>query len=152
MLPFEGKAGDYLDAPDPITDKADAEVIRNAIEGRIRHRERHRAAGNRFGFSTINHLSRKIPTITRSYYKINGGPFVETPYGLRMLRQTEIERVMGFCPAKGFTSKSYDTGVQILGQGVQTRVFRQIISQLGDFLEYMLAHHRMPPQSQAVSR
>lgn len=138
MRQFQGCAGDYLDQPNAEQDRKDAERIANMIQGRIRHMERHRAAGNGFGFTTINHQSLKVPTLLRSYYKCNIGPFVETPYGLRMLRQREIERLMGFKPAKGFTSHSYSTAVEILGQGVQTRVFRQLVQQLGDFIEFHL--------------
>jgi hypothetical protein len=67
-----------------------------------------------------------------------------TPYGLRLLRQGEIERLMGFTPAKGFTSHAYSTAVEILGQGVQTRIFRQLLKQVGDFLEFMIVNRRIP--------
>ena len=144
MTPFAGRAGDYLDDPDPIKDKEDADAIRNSIEGRKLHQARHKAAGNRFGLSTINYDSTKVPTITKSYAKVNAGPFVETPYGLRLLRQGEIERLMGFTPAKGLTSHAYSTAVEILGQGVQTRIFRQLLNQLGDFLEFMIVNGRIP--------
>jgi len=148
MTAFEGAAGDYLDAPDPERDRAEAEQIRNRIAGRERHMERHRAAGNRFGFSVINHQSRKVPTILRSYWKVNIGPFVECAGGVRLLRIHEIERLMGFVPKKGFTSRSYSTAVEILGQGVQTRVFRRLMRQLGDFLEHMLKTGKAPAPPQ----
>lgn len=151
MIRFTGTAGDYLDAPDPVRDRAEAEQIRNCIAGREGHMKRHRAAGNGFGFSVINRSSSKVPTIMRSYWKINAGPFVACEGGVRMLRVCEIERLMGFVPKKGFTSHSYSTAVEILGQGVQTRIFRQLISQLGDFLEYMLNKGRVPAQSQRRS-
>jgi hypothetical protein len=144
MRPFCGSASDYLDAPDPIRDRAEAERIRNCVAGRQEHMERHRAAGNGFGFTVIDHQSSKVPTILRSYWKINGGPFVACEGGVRMLRVPEIERLMGFVPRKGFTSRSYSTAVEILGQGVQTRIFRQLIGQLGDFLEHMLKTDRVP--------
>ena len=105
---------------------------------------RHRAAGNGFGFTVIDHQSLKVPTILRSYWKVNCGPFVACEGGVRMLRVPEIERLMGFVPRKGFTSRSYSTAVEILGQGVQTRIFRQLIGQLGDFLEHMLKTGRVP--------
>ena len=31
-----------------------------------------------------------MPTIVRSYHKINTGPFVETPYGLRLLHNEQL--------------------------------------------------------------
>lgn len=152
MQPFTGTAGQFLDAPDATRDAADAKAIQNSIAGRKRHQARHAAAGNHFGFSVINHASVKIPTITKSYWKINAGPFVETQFGLRLLRQSEIERIMGFTPSKGYTSKSYSTAVEILGQGVQTRIFKQLITQLGDFLEYMILQKKPTnfPQFQQV--
>lgn len=148
MVRFAGTAGDYLDAPDPVRDRAEAKRIRNAIAGREAHMERHRAAGNGFGFTVIGQSSPKVPTILRSYHKVNGGPFVACEGGVRMLRVHEIERLMGFAPGKGFTSRSYSTAVEILGQGVQTRIFRQLISQLGDFLEHMLKTGRVPAPPQ----
>ena len=68
-------------------------------------------------------------------------------------RQAEMERIMGFVPAKGFTSHVYRTAAEILGQGVQTRIFRQLIGQMGDYLEYMLATGRQPaaPHHKQVS-
>jgi site-specific DNA-cytosine methylase len=151
MIPFAGKAGDYLDAPDPVKDKEDADAIRNSIEGRRLHQARHRAEGHNFGFSVINHESTKIPTITRSYHKINGGPFVSCEGGLRMLRQKEIERIMGFQPQSS-VPKPYSTAVEILGQGVQTRVFKVLLHQLGDYLEHMILTGKTPngPERQQI--
>ena len=68
----------------------------------------------------------RIPVIPRSYHKINSGPFVETPHGLRLLRLPELERIRG----KAAGTSDYETGVAILGQGVLTGVFRQIFRQL----------------------
>jgi hypothetical protein len=89
-----------------------------------------------------------VPTILRSYWKVNIGPFVECEGGVRLLRIPEIERLMGFAPKKEFTSRSYSTAVEILGQGVQTRIFRQLVSQLGDFLEHMLKTGKVPAPPQ----
>lgn len=148
MKSFAGTAGEYLDPPDPARDRAEAEQIRNCIAGREAHMKRHREIGNGFGFTVIDHLSSKVPTILRSYWKINCGPFVACAGGVRLLRVHEIERLMGFVPKKGFTSRSYSTAVEILGQGVQTRIFRQLIGQLGDFLEHMLKTGRVPAPPQ----
>jgi site-specific DNA-cytosine methylase len=63
MTPFLGTVEDYLHAPDPIRDREAAERIKNRMAGRARHLARHRAAGNGFGFSVIDHPSRKVPTI-----------------------------------------------------------------------------------------
>jgi len=71
-----------------------------------------------------------VATVAKSYHKINAGPFVQTPFGLRLLRQAEIERIHGHTV---FT-RHYATAVQILGQGVQTRLFRRIFQQLAECL------------------
>ena len=71
-----------------------------------------------------------MPTLVRSYHKINAGPFVETAHGLRLLRKHEVEKLMG-CK---IACEHYGTAIEILGQGVQTRVFKGILSQLAEFL------------------
>lgn len=126
---YTGDLSQILDAPGD-QDKADADRIANTIVGLRRHNARHQAMGHGFGFTTINHQTRKVPTLVRSYHKINTGPFVETPHGLRMLRQHEAEKLMG---AKVDTDH-YATAIEILGQGVQTRVFKTILNQLADYL------------------
>jgi site-specific DNA-cytosine methylase len=130
MKPFAGKASDYLDAADPVQDKLDAERIATTITGLRAHNARHQAMGHGFGFTTLNGSETKIPTIVKSYHKINVGPFVETAFGPRMLRKHEIEKIQG-CEV---STTHYATAVQILGQGVQTRVFSQIVDQLAAFL------------------
>lgn len=117
---------------DPPTeaDSVEAERIARSIESLRRHRERHAKLGHGFGFSTINYESKRVPTIVRSYHKINTGPFVETPHGLRLLHKAEVERLMG-CE---IDCDHYATAIEILGQGVQTRVFRKVLEQLAEFL------------------
>ena len=105
--------------------------IMESIESLRLHNARHKKLGHGFGFTTINSDSRKVPTIVRSYHKINTGPFVETPYGLRLLHKEEVERLMG-CE---IDCDHYATAIEILGQGVQTRVFKSILSQLANFLK-----------------
>ena len=85
----------YLDAPNPEIDRADAERIAQTIAGLCRHNARHQAAGHGFAFTVIDGTETKIPTIPKSYHKINTGPFVQTPFGPRPLRQDEIERLHG---------------------------------------------------------
>jgi DNA (cytosine-5)-methyltransferase 1 len=128
-IPFAGDLSDILDPPGE-QDRVAAERIAGSIEALQRHRERHRALGHGFGFSTINHQSKRVPTIVRSYHKINVGPFVETTFGPRLLRKHEVEKLMG-CE---IDCAHYATAIEILGQGVQTRVFAQILDQLSDFL------------------
>src|SRR6185503_5417997 len=111
-------------------DRTEAERIAGSIAALHRHGKRHRALGHGFGFTTINRDSVRVPTIVRSYHKINTGPFVETPFGLRLLHKEEVERLMG-CE---IDCDHYATAIEILGQGVQTRVFREILRQLADFL------------------
>ena len=123
-------ASAMLDPPDPTQDRADAERIARTITGLREHNARHRAAGHGFGFTEIVGHETRLATIAKSYHKINTGPFVQTPFGLRLLRQAEIERIHGHT----LLTRHYATAVQILGQGVQTRVFRSVFRQLADHL------------------
>ncbi len=129
QIPFSGTVGDYLDPP-ADSDRQAAERIIGSIEALCRHNKRHAELGHGFGFTTINRNSTRVPTIVRSYHKINTGPFVETPYGLRLLHKKEVERLMG-CE---IDCAHYATAIEILGQGVQLRVFHEILRQLASFL------------------
>jgi DNA (cytosine-5)-methyltransferase 1 len=121
---------DYLDPPDPARDEQDCRRIQRTIDGVRAHNARHRELGHGFGFTVVDGSEFSIPTIPKSYYKINSGPFLKTPYGLRLLRHSEVERIHGvrLLTAEGATA------LQILGQGVQTRLFSQIFRQLADHL------------------
>jgi DNA (cytosine-5)-methyltransferase 1 len=130
MVPFAGDLSKFIDPPS-VHDRPDAERIAGSIAALVRHRERHRALGHGFGFSTITQASSRVPTVVRSYHKINVGPFVETVFGPRLLRQREVERLMGCA----IDCEYYATAIEILGQGVQTRVFRSVITQLSAFLQ-----------------
>jgi len=124
-------AGDFLDAPDPDRDGADADRIEKTIQCLDKRIERHREKGNGFGYSVIDHESSSIPTLTKSMHKINQGPFVRCPDGrLRMLRKHELERIAGHQVA----SDSFTLTCQIIGQGVSVKAFSHIFRQLGDFL------------------
>jgi len=128
--PFEGTSSLFLDKPDPEQDRFDASRIAGTIAGRRLHDQRHRDKGHGFGFTVLDGSEKKIPTIGRVYYKINDGPFVATEFGPRMLRQQEIERIQG----SRLPVSHYATAVEIYGQGVQTRLFSQIVDQLAEFL------------------
>ena len=129
QIPFTGTVGQFLDAP-ADSDRQEVARITGSIEALRRHNKRHAKLGHGFGFTTINQESTRVPTIVRSYHKINTGPFVETAHGLRLLHKEEVERLMG-CK---IDCTHYATAIEILGQGVQTRVFRKILGQLADFL------------------
>lgn len=129
QTPFSGDLASILD-PSTEQDRLDAARIAGSIEALRRHRERHRKLGHGFGFSTINQKSRRVPTIVRSYHKINVGPFVETEFGPRLLRKHEVEKLMG-CT---INCAHYATAIEILGQGVQTRVFKEVLSQISEFI------------------
>lgn len=120
----------FLDPPNPAKDRADARRIARTIEGLRAHNARHQAAGHGFAFTVVDGNELRLPTVPKSYHKINTGPFVQTPYGPRLLRQSEIERIHG-CELR---TQHYATSVQMLGQGVQTRVFRRVFDQLGEHL------------------
>jgi DNA (cytosine-5)-methyltransferase 1 len=126
---FVGDLSAFLDSPSE-QDRADAQRIAGSIAALRRHRDRHRVLGHGFGFSTISAKSHRVPTLVRSYHKINVGPFVETAHGPRLLRKHEVEKLMGCTIA----CEHYATAIEILGQGVQTRVFKAVLSQLAEFL------------------
>ena len=121
---------EYLDAPNPEQDQADAYRIAGSMAGLARHRDRHAEKGNKFDFTVLDGTETIIPTIMKSYHKINTGPFLATPYGARLLRKGEIERIMGHEVKTGH----YATAVEVLGQGVQSKIFSEIFRQLGEFL------------------
>lgn len=121
----------YLDPPNAVRDRTDAERIAKTIEGLYEHNARHRALGHGFGFTVVDGSETMLPTIPKSYHKINTGPFVQTEFGPRLLRQVEIERIHG-CK---LNTPSYTTAVQMLGQGVQTPIFRSVFTQLGSHLD-----------------
>lgn len=130
-IPFAGTIGKFLDDP-ADSDLQEAKRIVGSIEALRRHNKRHAKLGHGFGFTTINRDSTRVPTIVRSYHKINTGPFVETVHGLRLLHKEEVERLMG-CE---IDCSHYATAIEILGQGVQTRIFREILGQLAKFLSH----------------
>lgn len=140
-IPFFGTLNEFLDPEMPEQDQADAARIANTITGLRAHNARHAALGHGFALTTINRDSIKSPTIPKSYHKINTGPFVETPYGPRLLRLHEVEKIMG----ANAGTQDYATGIQILGQGVQTRLWTKVFSQLGNFLQN-------PPTSQPAPK
>lgn len=129
-IPFTGSIVRFLDAPSDA-DLLEVERIAGSIASLRRHKARHAELGHGFGFTTINRESTKVPTIVRSYHKINNGPFVETAHGLRLLHKKEVERFMG-CK---IDCDHYATAIEILGQGVQTRVFGKILGDLASFLQ-----------------
>jgi DNA (cytosine-5)-methyltransferase 1 len=120
----------FLDPPDAVQDELDAARIAKTIEGLRAHNARHQEAGHGFNFTVVDGSETSLPTVPKSYYKINIGPFVQTAFGPRLLRQTEIERIHG-CELR---TRHYATAVQILGQGVLARVFREVFAQLGTHL------------------
>lgn len=128
--PCPARVSDFLDAPDDARDRLDAERIARTIEGLRAHNARHRAAGHGFEFTVVDGTETRLPVIPKSYHKINTGPFVQTPFGPRLLRQPEIERIHG-CR---LMTQHYATATQILGQGVQTRLFHRIFQQLAAHL------------------
>ncbi len=134
--PFAETIEKFLN-PEMETDQQEAARIANTIEGLKKHNERHAKLGHGFAMTHIHRKSEKIPTIPKSYHKINTGPFVETPWGPRMLQLEEVERIMG-CNAG---TDHYATGIQVLGQGVQTRIWQKILEQVGTFLANPIANH-----------
>lgn len=135
--PCSTPLAEFLDAPDSALDQADCARIARTIEGLKAHNERHQAKGHGFSFSVVSSTDTNIPVIPKSYHKINTGPFVQTPFGVRLLRQSEVERIHGV----QLHTQHSATALQILGQGVQTRIFRQVFQQLGIHLSPESAVH-----------
>jgi len=130
-VPFAGTIGQYFDAPDAEQDRADAERIAVTIAGLRVHNKRHADAGHGFAMKILDGSETSAPVICKSYHKINSsGFFIATPYGPRMVRKAEIERLQG----QRIESGHYATAVQMMGQGVLTRVFANIFRQLAGFL------------------
>lgn len=128
---FAGKVGDYFDAPNAEQDRADAERIAVTVAGLRTHNARHAAKGNGFAMQILTGAESSAPVICKSYHKINSsGFFIATPWGPRMVRKSELERLQG----QRIACEHYATAVQMMGQGVLTRVFAQIFRQLGEFL------------------
>jgi DNA (cytosine-5)-methyltransferase 1 len=93
--PCRTPVSDFLDPPNTQLDGVDAKRIARTIEGLRAHNARHQAAGHGFAFTQISGTETTLPVLPKSYHKINTGPFVQTPFGLRLLRQAEIERIHG---------------------------------------------------------
>ena len=129
-IPSTEPLASFLDAPDEKRDRVDAERIAVTVSGLRAHNARHRELGHGFGFTVADPDTVRLPCIPKSYHKINTGPFVSTPFGPRLLRQEEMERIHG-CTMK---TRHFSTAVQMLGQGVQTRVFTEVFRQLGEHL------------------
>ncbi len=134
-IPNTTQVSAFLDPPDPVRDNADARRIERTIAGLRVHNARHAALGHGFGFTVLDGSETRLPVIPKSYHKINTGPFVQTRYGLRLLRLPELERIRG-CRVG---TEDYATGVEILGQGVLTRMFASILRQLQLYLSGLRA-------------
>jgi hypothetical protein len=83
----------YLDPPDAAQDREDAERIARTIQGLRLHNARHQGAGHGFAFTVVDGTELRLPVNPKAYHKINTGPFVQTAFGPRLLRQSEIERI-----------------------------------------------------------
>jgi DNA (cytosine-5)-methyltransferase 1 len=128
---FAGTVGQFFDAPEDTRDREDAERIAVTVEGLRVHNARHAEKGNGFAMTVLDGSERAAPVICKSYHKINSsGFFISTPFGPRMARKGEIERIQG----QRITCDHYATAVQMMGQGVLTRVFTEIFRQLGEFI------------------
>jgi DNA (cytosine-5)-methyltransferase 1 len=125
-IPNTTPASAFLDETDAERDSADARRIGGTIAGLRCHADRHRALGHGFGFTVLDGSETRIPVIPKSYHKVNSGPFLQTPFGLRLLRPSELERIRGHRTP----NSCYRTSIEILGQGVQPKLFVEIAIQL----------------------
>ena len=131
MTPFNGTIAQFLDQPDFLRDFNDADRISRSIAALRRNSARQAATGHGFPMRVLNGSETSAPTLCSSYHKVNtSGFFVDTAFGPRMLRKDEISRLQG----QTITCPHYATAVAMMGQGGLTRVFREVFSQLGNFL------------------
>jgi site-specific DNA-cytosine methylase len=123
----------FLDPINPEQDKKDVENYQKTVQGLTKREAEHKENGNGFRFSVINPESTKIPTITKACSKGNlQGPWVETPYGKRLLRTAELSRFSGH---KLPTNIDHTSAAEIIGQGGTVRTWHQILQQVTNFLK-----------------
>lgn len=75
-----------------------------------------------FGFTVLEGSETRLPVIPKSYHMINSGPFVQTSFGPRMLRLVELTCLRGF----PLTTSDFSKGAELVGQGVQPTVFKDL--------------------------
>ena len=125
------KLSEFLDPADDARDKHDCDRIRNTITGLQAKAEVHSERGNGWRVVSVDGACDKVPTIQKSYHKINmSGAFVKTAHGLRLFRKSELERIHGWI----VDTPSESTAIQAIGQGVLARVFSNVVEQIKNHL------------------
>jgi DNA (cytosine-5)-methyltransferase 1 len=132
--PHQYRLNDFLDPEMPELDKADAERDAHSVAFLTERSRKMAAKGNGWRHHVFSRDHQGlVPTITRGYMKRQPQSWmVETPYGPRMLRQGEIARLHGHTFPDDI---SKTLSVEMSGQGVMSRVFRDIFTKLADFLD-----------------
>jgi len=132
MVRFRGCLDQFLDQPDAVADRRDAEFIQVRVTAMAAHAARHRAKDKRsnFGLVFCDRDSKKIGTIKRTYANVNYGPVLRTEQGPRLFRKHELERIMQ-CEVR---TESFIWASQIIGQGVQGGPWKEIVRQFGEHL------------------
>lgn len=128
------RLSDFLDSEDPIQDRLDAERDAHSAAYLANRSKEMAAKGNGWRHLVFDrqHLG-KVPTITRGYYKRQPQSWmVATPYGPRLLRKHEIARIHGHTFPDDI---SMTLAGELSGQGVMSRVFRDIFTNLAQFLD-----------------
>ena len=128
------RLSDFLDPEDPIQDKLDAERDAHSVNYLAERSRLMAEKGNGWRHQVFhrNHLG-KVPTITRGYFKRQPQSWmIHTPFGPRMLRKHEIARIHGHSFPEDISAS---LTIEMSGQGVMSRVFNTIFTELYTFLE-----------------
>lgn len=130
------RLSDFLDPECPIQDRADAERDAHSVQFLQDRSKKMAAKGNGWRHRIIDreHLG-QIPTITRGYMKRQPQTtMLRVPYGngARLLRPQEIARIHGHTFPEDISAT---LSVETSGQGVMSRVFRDIFEKLAVYLD-----------------
>lgn len=129
---FTGDISHLLDA-ESEADRAD-EFTPEQVAAHTKYCDRKAAEGCGFSRRILERTSTKVPTIPKSYGKIQPtGVFLKSGSSYRMLRPAEVARIHGFGPAFIETIKLIPktTAYEVLGQGVVAAPFRSLGEAIG---------------------
>lgn len=127
--PFTGNINAYLD-PESM-DCIEDEFTQSRVDAHTLHLDKKTAQGCNFSRTILSRTSTKVPTIPRTYYKIQpAGPFLACGKTYRMLRPAEIARLHGF-PKDMEVPTAKRTAIEGFGQGVCYKPFFELGKYIG---------------------
>jgi DNA (cytosine-5)-methyltransferase 1 len=132
---FAGTIEHLLD-PESVADRAD-EFSAEQVAAHTRYCDRKASEGCGFSRRILERTSTKVPTIPKSYGKIQPtGVFLRSGETYRLLRPREVARIHGFGP-KFITMIERlpkTTAYEVLGQGVVARPFEALGAAIGEWV------------------